>query len=141
VIFAPLSTEGLNWMRERSPTIHCEDMVGIEVRRDGVIQAVAITDTFSRDGCNVHWVIENPMAIRHGLIQAVCNYCFNERGRARIFGPVPAWNTKSLKLCEHVGMTEVARIPHGCAEGVDYVIMAMTRAECRWLPEVQEEAA
>ena len=36
----------------------------------------------------------------------------------------------------------MARVPDGYAEGVDYIVVRMSREENRWLPEeLREEAA
>ena len=80
------------------------------------------------------------MALRHGLLEEIARHVYLDCGRERIFGLVPSNNNKALKLNKHIGMSEVARIPNGVMTGVDYVIMCLEKADCRFLPK-QKEAA
>jgi RimJ/RimL family protein N-acetyltransferase len=129
------------WLKDQAGTRRCEDTQGIVAYKNDQIAAVAVFDTFSNTGCNVHWAIEDPMVLRHGFLEEMFGHLFLTLKRTRIFGHVPSDNEKSLKLCRHLGMREVARIPHGAGEGVDYIIMEMTRDKCRWIPEELREAA
>lgn len=130
-----------DWFKRKTHTICCEDSQGLVAYDDKGIAAVAVFDSFSPDGCNVHWAIENPMVLRHGFLEEIARHLFVVCKRKRIFGLVPANNKKALKFDLHVGMREVARIPHAMGEGIDYIVMTMTREECRWLPEELREAA
>ena len=130
------------WFQDRTHVIACEDSQGLVVRQeDGVIAAMAVFDSFSPDGCSAHWAIENPMVLRHGFVQEVARHLFVTCKRQRIFGLVPSNNKKALKFARHIGMREVARIPHAMGEGIDYIVMTMTREECRWLADEFKEAA
>ena len=141
--FKPLTLRSeWQWFKDRTSVLHCEDTQGIlAYNEQGIIQAAAIFDSFSPDGCNVHWAIENPMVMRHKFLQEIALHLFVTCGRKRIFGLVAATNEKALKFDKHVGMREIARIPHAMGEGIDYIVMTMTKAECRWLPEELREAA
>ena len=144
MIFKPLETQlEWAWVAERAYTMLNSDVCGIVVLNDvGVIQAVAVFDNFTRNACSVHFAIDNPMVIKHGFINEIARYLFNVRGRTRIFGLVPADNTRALKFDKHLGMKEVTRIPNALDEGLDYVVLSMTKEECRWLaPEQKQEAA
>ena len=140
--FARLETPAeWEWLKSRNPVIACEDSQGIVAYRGDEIQAVAVFDSFGPDNCNVHWAIGNPMVLRHGFIQEIVHHAFVTCKRERIFGLVPSNNKRALKLDLHIGMREVARIPHAMGEGVDYIVMTMTKADCRWLAEEFKEAA
>lgn len=143
MIFAPLTTaEEWAWFKERAHVIACEDSQGIVVYDDAQnIAAMAVFDSFTVDGCSVHLAIDNPFAIRHGLFSEVARHAFVACGRKRMFGLVPSNNAKALKLDRHIGFTEVARIPNAVAEGVDYIVMCLEKADCRWLTEEMREAA
>jgi RimJ/RimL family protein N-acetyltransferase len=109
---------------------------------DGVIQAIAVFDSFTVDACSVHFAIDNPFVIRHGFLHEIARHLFIDCGRERIFGLVPSDNEKALKLDQHIGMEPVARIPDAMKRGVDYVVMRMNKEDCRWLPKVElKEAA
>jgi len=131
-----------DWFKRRTHTIACEDSEGMVMyNTDMSIAAVAMFDSFSPDGCNVHWAIDNPMVLRHGFLEAIAHYLFVTRERKRIFGLVPSNNARALKFDKHIGMREIARIPHAMGEGVDYIVMTMTREECPWLAKELREAA
>ena len=131
------------WIKARTQVIAMEDSQGLVVYNDdGSIAAGAVFDSFSPDGCMVHWAVDNPWVLRHGFLQEIARHLFVTCKRERIFGLVPSNNKKAIKFDLHVGMREVARIPHALGEGVDYIVMTMTKAECRWLAdEFKQEAA
>jgi len=142
--FVPL-TDAIDWawIKSRTQVIAMEDSQGLVVYNDdGTIAAGAVFDSFSPDGCMVHWAVDNPWVLRHGFLQEIARHLFVTCKRERIFGLVPSNNKKAIKFVLHVGMREVARIPHALGEGVDYIVMTMTKAECRWLAdEFKQEAA
>lgn len=105
------------------------------------IAAMAVFDSFTVDACSVHLAVDNPMVLRHGLFEAIAFHLFEICGRTRIFGLVPDNNAKALKLDEHIGFKEVARIPHAVSEDVGYVVLELHKRDCRFLPEELREAA
>ena len=141
--FSPLqTTQEWEWVQERAHPICCEDSQGLVVYDNDIIKAIAVFDSFTVDACSVHFAIDDPLVIKHGFLNEIARHLFIQCGRKRIFGLVPSNNEKALKLDKHIGMEEVARIPHAMSEGVDYVVLCMTKEQCRWLPqEVKEEAA
>ena len=142
MLFKALTTpDEWAWFTSRTNTIACADSQGIIVEREGVIQAAAVFDSFTRTACNVHFAIDNPMVIRHGFIHEITRHAFFALNRVRIFGLVCSTNSKSLRLVRHIGMTEVARVPNAIDEGIDYIVHELTMAhECKFLP-IKKEAA
>ena len=96
------------------------------------VWAAVAMDSWSPNSCQLHWAIENPLALRHGFLQAVTDYAFDKRGVNLIIGLVPSNNEKALKLNTHLGMTESHRVRDAYAVGVDYVIMELRPADCKW---------
>jgi hypothetical protein len=143
VRFAPLTTkQEWRWLVARTHILACEDSTGIVAYDDNnELAAAMVADSFSPDGCNAHWVIEKPLVIKHGFINEVARHLFITRGRKRIFGLIPANNANSLRFSKHIGMNEVARIPHAMGEGIDYIVMVMLREDTRWLTDEMREAA
>ncbi len=142
MIYQPLQfPDQWEWFNKRAPVLQCEDTQGLVVYRTGVIQAMAIFDSFSQSACNVHWVIDNPTVLKYGFFNEICYHAFINRDKQRIFGLVPSSNVKSLKLAAHIGMEKVAYIPDAINMGVGYVIMCMKRENCRWLIEEQRRVA
>ena len=95
-------------------------------------------DSWAPNSCQMHFAIDNPMVIRHGFFETVADFCYNVRGIETIVGLVPADNEKAIKLDKRIGFKEALRIPNGYKDGIDYVVMLMTREDCRWL---KQEAA
>ncbi len=140
--FSALSTEEeFLWFKERTSVIRCEDTQGIVATHEsGRILAVCVADSFGPDNCNVHMCIDSPLVIKHGFLNEIGRHLFEVCGRKRIFGLVPSNNDKALKFDKHIGFTEVCRIPDGVAEGVDYIILRMDKADCPWIEHKQEAA-
>jgi hypothetical protein len=128
-----MSEREWQWLRKRARCLYCEDSIGIALHEDdGTIAAVVVMDSWSNSSCQVHMAIGNPMALRHGLLEAVTDFVFNERGRSVMIGLVPANNAKALKLNKHIGFTQVFSLEDGYDKGVDYVVMQMREADSRW---------
>jgi hypothetical protein len=142
IMFKPLSmSHEWSWFKERTHVIACEDSQGIvAIDETGRIHAIAAFDSFTVDACNVHMAIDNPFVLRHGFLNEIGRHLFHACGRKRIFGLVPANNKKALKLDKHIGMHEVARVPDAVAEGIDYIVMRMDKADCRWIEQLEEVA-
>ena len=128
------------WVQDRTHLIRMEDSVGLIAYLNGKRVAACVADSFGKDSCSVHITIENPLVLRRGFLEEVADGLFNQRGMKRVFGLVPSNNAKALKLNKHLGWQEIARIPNGHSEGVDYIIMEMTPKTCRWLNKRQEAA-
>ncbi len=93
-----------------------------------------------------HIVIMSPRAFRMNIIPAAADYVFNQAGRLKMIGMVPAKNEKALKLNKHIGFTEIYRIEEGYDHGEDYVVMELIKENCPyWEKEsgkkIQPEAA
>lgn len=138
--FTPMTMLHWEWVKEKAHVIRCEDTQGITALREGEIQAVAVFDSFTACACNVHMAIVNPFVIRAGFLNEIGRHLFVVCGRSRIFGLVPSNNPKALKLNRHIGMIEVARVPDALDEGVDYIVMEMEKARCRWIVDLEEVA-
>lgn len=131
-----------HWVQTRAHCILCGDTCGIVAQDEwGTIKAIAVFDSFTPVAANVHMAIDNPMVLRYGFLEAIGEYLFNTRSRARIYGLVPSNNQKALKLNLHIGMEQVTTIPNAIDEGVDYIVMGMEKADCRWIDQPKQEAA
>jgi len=139
ITFKPLTTEAeWDWVWQRARPMWMKDSQGIVAydADSGEIQAICVMDSWTNDACSTHFAIDNPMVIRRGFFHEIARHIFIACNRKRFFGLLPGNNEKALKLDLHIGMVEVARIPHGYAEGVDYIVLGMDRKQCaRWLNE------
>ena len=130
-----------NWIAARAHPLRCADSQGLVAYDDnGIIQAVCVMDSWTPDTCQVHFAIDNKFVIRGGFLNEIARHCFVTCGRKRIFGLVPSNNDRAIRLDRHIGFTEVARVPHGYSEGVDYIVFGMDKADCRWLNSPKTEA-
>lgn len=126
------SDEDWRWFKELTHVIRCEDTQGIVAYDERGIQAMCVADSFSVDGCNVHFAVPNPIAIRAGLLTVFADWVFDAIGKERMFGLVPDNNDAALKLDKHIGFHEVTRVPDAICDGVGYIVMRLDKADCRW---------
>ena len=143
--FKPLTRpDEWTWVSERAYPMQAADTQGIVAYDDttGKIAGIVVMDSWTQSGCQAHFAIDNPMCIRRGLFSEVAHHVHVVCGRKYIFGLIPADNDRAYKFDLKMGFKEVARVPDGYAEGVDYIVVRMSREENRWLPEeLREEAA
>ncbi len=123
------------WIKARAKPIRCEDTQGIMAYEgeSGKVLAGCALDSFTVTSCLSHMAIDNPNVLRHGFLQALAWHIFVTCGRTNVMGIVPSTNDRALKFNRHIGFREVSRIPDGYDVGIDYVVMQMTRDECKWL--------
>lgn len=143
--FKPLNHDWeWEWVWQRAHPMWVKDTEGIVAYEDttGKIAGVVVLDSWTPSGCQSHFAIDNPMCIRRGLFNVVAEYVYDTRGRKYIFGLIPANNPDAYKFDLKMGFKEVSRVPEGYDIGVDYIVVRMSRDECRWAPKrVEEEAA
>lgn len=137
--FKPLTEKyEWDWIFERACPLWCKDTQGIVAYdENGNIQAVTVMDSWTDNACQVHFAIDKPLVIKHGFLNECFRHVFITCKRKRVFGLIPSDNDRAHKLDLHIGFTEVARIPHGYSEEVDYIVVGMPKDECRWLAEHQ----
>ncbi len=124
-----------DWIRLRVKCTLCEDSQGIVAyeTETGKILACCGIDSFTQNSCSTHMAIDNPAVLRHGFLQELARHIFITCGRSNVIGLVPSTNARAMRFNEHIGFREIARIPDAIADGIDYVVMQMTRDECKWL--------
>ena len=90
-------------------------------------------DNWTKSSCQVHIAIDNPFCIKAGFLSEAARHIHIACNRKYIFGLVPANNVKAYLFDLKIGFKEVARIPDAFAEGVDYIIVRMSKEENPWL--------
>ncbi len=143
--FKPLTTEAeWDWIMQRAHPMRVKDSQGIVAYESttGKIAAIVIMDSWTPSGCQTHFAIDNPIAIRRGLFREVAIHIHITSGRRYIFGLIPANNEYAHRFDLKMGFVEVARIPEGYDIGVDYIVVRLAKEDNRWLPrEFKKEAA
>lgn len=142
VIIVPLEEEfEWEWISRRARPVRSADTTGFVAYRGTDIAGVVVFDSWSPNACMAHIAIEDPFILRHGLLEACCDFVFNHAGRDVVIGLVPANNEKALRFDQHIGFTEAYRIKDGYSRGTDYVLMEMRRETCRWIKQKDSLAA
>lgn len=125
--------EGVAWIAERagfSPTIEFRALTALDDR--GRIHGMVGFDGWTPNSVVAYIALDNPAALRH-LVPAVFEVAFEKAERGVMLATCKGSNTRSLKLCKHLGMKEVYRVRDGVQVGDDLVILEMRREDCRWL--------
>ena len=114
----------------------CADSRGVTaLETDNSIAAVAVFDSWTQNSCMFHIYIANSQVLRRGYPQEIFSYVFITANRGVIVGATPTSKPDALKLCKHVGFTEIARLNDAYAPNDDMVITELRRENCRWIPE------
>jgi len=116
------------------PVLAVEDSCGIVAVKAGRIYVGAcVMDTWTPNSVTCTFVIENPMVLRGGFLNACCSYIFEERGRNLAYVQVAENNPKSLKFVKHIGFEEKCRLENTFKDGVGCVILELKKENCKYL--------
>jgi hypothetical protein len=131
----------LSWLQEQTGAALTPDARGVcVVNGRGKLCGVVAYDLWTANAAFAHMATTSPIAWRT-LLLAGCNYLFNETGRKIMLGYIASDNPRSLATAKHIGLTEFSRVKDGRSAGVDLVLLAMRKADCRWLTSEQRIAA
>ena len=125
------------WINSQVEILQSEDTTGItaiDLDTNNTVGA-CVMDNWTANSVQVHFMVDTPMVLRHGFLEECFDFMFNHKGVKYLYGLVPGDNEKALKLNKHMGFTERLRLPEAFADGVDYVVMELTRDNCKYLPE------
>ena len=139
--FVPFTFEDHGeWVKSLLSPIYCEDTKGIVAEKDGEPVGVMLCDMWTHNSVQVHIGITDKMCLKHKMHYEFCDWVFNVCDRQMMLGLVPSNNLQALKLDKHFGFKEVGRIPNAIKDGVDYVIMQLTKDECKYISHTEEAA-
>lgn len=132
--FEPVSPQWWPAISTYIKCLYCEDSTGVIMVDDNDnMVAACVMDSWTDTSCNLHIMIKNPMVLRHGFLEEIFWFVFEEQGRSMVWGFTPADNGRALKFNKHVGMEEQYRMKDAYKEGVDYVVTRMLKEDCRWV--------
>ena len=98
--------------------------------------AVFLIDSWTKTAAQVHQVILKTMVIRHGWFEEIAHFMYGTAVRKKVYATVPDNHAKALSLNEKLGFEQVARLSDAWDEGVDYLVLEMTRENCKyWVPD------
>jgi len=131
-----------NWFKDRAPTVLTEDLGGFIVIDDdtGTPQAAYVLSDWTATSCVLSVVVNNPLALRHGIMEVAADFVFNVSDRLKIIARVSSGNKKSLKFTRSAGFVELFRIKDGFDIGEDIILFELTKENCRFLKKLKEVA-
>ncbi len=94
-------------------------------------QAICTMDSWSPNSCQVHIWIKNPLVLRHGFREEVCEFVFAHVNKMLFV--MPSDNEKVVNFAEKMGCVELIRIKDGFDIGVDYIVSEMNKEDCRYI--------
>lgn len=130
------------WINSKVPILRVEDTTGIimlDLDKNEHVAALVL-DNFTRNSVQGHFVVDNPMALRHGFAIECADLIFNVLDKKFLYAQVPGSNEKAIKLNKHLGFTEKTRLPDAYADGVDFIIMELAKENCVCLPNIEKAA-
>jgi len=104
--------------------------------QDGKIVAGVMYEEFTEASIHATIVVEEPMT--KGFVHKIFDYPFNQLGVDKIIVQANTSNAESVNLAKRLGFTEEGMIKGAYLDG-DRIILTMTKDECRWLKELQNE--
>jgi RimJ/RimL family protein N-acetyltransferase len=130
------------WCNQQVGIKRCEDTNGIMAIDAGTDTPIGacIMDNWTANSVQCHFMLTNPVALKHKFLELCFEYMFIVEGVERVYGLVPANNEKAVKFNTHIGFTEKARMEEAYEKGVDYLLMELKQENCLHLPK-QKKAA
>lgn len=127
---------------QQYPLVQQEDSRGIVAIDDdtGRVLGGVVCEDWTVTACACHIAVFDRRALKAGLHTELGKYVFDQCGRSKILGHIPANNTASLKLAKHLGFTELVRIENGFDHGVDNVIVELIPENTRYYTPLAKAA-
>jgi hypothetical protein len=123
------------WINEQVPILWVEDTRGIIAfdQDSGFRIGACVFDNWTHNSVQCHLTITNIATLRHGFIDLIADVVFNQEKKRFIYGMVPSDKVKAIKINKHIGFTEKMRLEDGFSDGIDYIVMELQKANCRYL--------
>ena len=135
--FRPLDFELGDWgyVKEHLPgLVYVEDVRGVVAQRNDEIAGMILFDHWTVTCCNAHQIVTDPAILIEGFLEEVWGWVFSPTGgkRSKVVGILPADRTPAMLTAKNVGFTELCRIKDGHDQGIDQVIVELTKENCRY---------
>ena len=104
--------------------------------QNGKIVAGVMYEEFTEASIHATIVVEEPMT--KGFVHKIFDYPFNQLGVDKIIVQTNTANVESVNLAKRLGFTEEGMIKGAYLDG-DRIILTMTKDECKWIKELQNE--
>jgi len=106
--------------------------------KEGKIVAGVMYEEFTEASIHATIVVEEGNMIGKELLFTMFDYPFRQLGANKIIVQVNTANTESVNLAKRLGFTEEGMIKGAYLDG-DRIILTMTKDECKWIKELQNE--
>ena len=113
-------------------------IVAYDLDKDRIAGA-CLMDNWTKTSCHAHLTLVDSEAALHGFPEFMSNYMFNECGLNCVYGMVPANNEKALQITSHIGFVVKSTLEEAFAVGVDYLLLELTRENCRFVDQKTDE--
>lgn len=128
------------YLRSKVPYIRTEDACGfIAYNTKSEIVGAVIFDNFLFSSVQVTLIIDSPQAIKIGLLDFAADFAFNVMNKKYAYAMVSEKNTRSLRLCKRVGFVEQLRIPEGCAQDKDMIVLRLDADKLNMRPRKERQ--
>lgn len=120
-----------DWVAARLGTVydpHGPDAIGL--RQGETVLAGVIYENWNGASIMAHIAVAGPLTRR--FLFAVFHYPFEVCGVRKIICPVPASNSRSRRLAEHMGFSVEATLADAHPDG-DLLLYTLTKSACRFL--------
>lgn len=126
------------WICQRVGMIRCQDTSGITFVDSEKNETVAmcVMDNWMPNSVQIHAAALGAHVMRehHKQIYGeVFDYIFNVRDKKHVYAWMLGDNDKVINLAERAGFTEKVRLPDGYADGIDFLMMGISREEAAHL--------
>lgn len=119
------------WVNSYVGIQRVEDTGGIMAvdENTGDTVGACIFDNWTANSVQTHFVLANPLVLRHKFLDTCYEFIFNIMERKYMYGLVPGNNIKAIKLNKHMGWTVKTVLPEAFADGIDYLLMQLTKKD------------
>ena len=106
--------------------------------QNGKIVAGVMYEEFTEASIHATIVIEPGTTMTKSFFHKIFDYPFNQLGVDKIIVQANTSNAESVDLAKRLGFTEEGMIKGAYLDG-DRIILTMTKDECKWIKELQNE--
>ena len=139
--FAPCDVQTVRSKMPYAMTEHTKGIVAYNADTAETL-AVFMAEDWTKTSVSVHQVILNSMVLRHRWFETIADFIYTQAGRKKMFAVVPDNNARAISLNEKIGFHQVARLEDAVDEGIDYIVMEMSREDCNfWVQPAQQKVA
>lgn len=88
---------------------------------------------FNGKTCMMHVMIQKPEHVTRKMVREVFTFPFMVCGLEHVIAPCPESNKAAIDFDTRIGFKELHKFKGGAMDGTDLVILAMSKADCKWI--------